>query len=84
MTLFSYAIQWEEIQSGYLEWLCSRQDLSYKVCDPLSTTVYGRHGDQLGPRHSSSSVIGDEQLRSPSSGETQEPEQEMIETSRVG
>ncbi len=46
--------------------------------------LYGRHGDQLRPRHSSSSVIGDEQLRSPSSGETQEPEQEMIETSRVG
>ncbi len=37
--------------------------------------------DQLRPWHSSSSVIGDEHLRSPSSGDTQEPEQEMIETS---
>ncbi len=53
---------------------------SYKVRDPLSTTVYRRHGDQLRPRLSASETC-DEQLMSRSSVETQEPEKEMIETS---
>ncbi len=54
--------------------------VSYKVRDPLSTTVYRRHGDQLRPRLSASETY-DEQLMSRSSVETQEPEKEMIETS---
>ncbi len=54
--------------------------VSYKVCDPLSITVYRRHGDQLRPRYSSSETY-DEQLRLRSSVETQDPEKEMIETS---
>ncbi|KAL1276343.1 hypothetical protein QQF64_035966 [Cirrhinus molitorella] len=50
--------------------------VSYKVRDPLSTTVYRRHGDQLRPRYSSSETY-DEQLRSRNTVETQNPEKEM-------